>query len=95
MTAKRPVRGVRGFLIDLWPNRGRPAPHPPLEEDVVSHLAALAVRYSQAGRPGPVAQSIGGPGRVRHWTGFIPEGAVEDVRQVLRDHGFTLQEDRP
>lgn len=78
----------------MWPNLGRPTPHPAPEEDVVSHLAALSARYSQANRPGPSAQRLGGEGHGRHWVGFIPENAVEDVRQVLRAHGFTLQADR-
>jgi hypothetical protein len=91
----RRIRGLRGIWIEVWPNRGRPTPHPPLEEDVVSRLAALGVQYAAAGHPRPQSFGGGGEGHGRSWVGFVPECAVEDVRRVLREHGFSLQEDRP
>ncbi len=91
----KPVRCERGVWVNVRPNLGRPAPYPDEREDVVSHLAALEVRYARTGRARLRGVHVGGSGRLRSWTGFVPASALDDLRQLLEQHGLRYREVAP
>lgn len=83
--------GQRGIWVEVWANRGRPEPFPPSTDDVVIAIIRLQDKLIREFRPFLETVSIGGGQFTRRWVGFVPESAVEEFREVLKQHGITLE----
>lgn len=80
----------RGIWVEVWANRGRPALFPPPTEDVLTAICRLKEKLLRELRPWPETVFSGGSGFTRRWVGFVPDAAVEEFREVLKQHGITL-----